>query len=427
MMKAAAALEDAPCCWLCLEEGPDASGQPLVRDCSCRGTSGFAHLSCMITNARHHGRQAVEDEGPYFELSTCFESCPNCKQLYQDNLHYEMLKALIAFVDEEFEDMEHRHLQVCSRRDTIRNVDVENEEDRSKGEAMVTKMLSVMEQLKNYDHWTMGDIKLEVSVYNAISNFYYRIETEEALNKSKLYEEMARDLFRKVGDEGGATIAERNIAAAEVKLSGDESKLDAIFNLDCLRERYEKLLTELGETDTITIDAGVTFARRLADECHAIEAERLLTKLVTTSRRVHGPNHSCTVYATTIFQNWCSVRGVVVKGEGDRIFEALRYENNGEMCVVEGPFLADGTRNRSEDRTLTVPSTDIIPAPGMPVVCIGLEGGEAHLNGKHGETRAFSRENDTFVFHIYFEEKDLEPAKIEPKNLRIIFELPPPE
>ena len=28
-------------CWWCLEEGPNEAGQPLVRDCSCRGSSGL--------------------------------------------------------------------------------------------------------------------------------------------------------------------------------------------------------------------------------------------------------------------------------------------------------------------------------------------------------------------------------------------------
>ena len=87
-----------------------------------------------------------------------------------------------------------------------------------------------------------------------------------------------------------------------------------------------------------------------------------------------------------------------MKGEGDRIFEALRYENDGEMCVVEGPFLADGTRNRSEDRTLTVPSTDIIPAPGMPVICIGLEGGEAHLMANMEKRELFLEKTTRLCF-----------------------------
>jgi hypothetical protein len=398
-----------------------------VRDCSCRGTSGFAHLSCMITNAHHLGEQAAKENGSHFALSKCFQVCTNCKQQYQNNLYYDMMKALIVFVDKEFEGIENGDLHVCSRRDVIRVVDVEKEQDRAEGEAMISKLLSILEEMKqSSDHWDMEgrDAKMEALAYNAISRFYKMIGTEEALNTAKLYEEKARDLYRQAGDEYEARTAEMNIAAIEIELSGDESKLDKLFDMDYLRGRYECLLEELGETDTQTIDAGVTFANMLADECHTIEAERLLSRLVATSRRVHGPDHSCTVYAASVIRNWCSVRGVVVQGEGERFFQALRYENDGEKCVVQGSFLADGSRNKSEEKILIVPSTDIIPAPGMPVICHGLEGDEAHLNGKLGEGREFSRENDKFMIHVHFEEEGLEPAKIEPKNLRIVFDLP---
>ena len=36
-------------CWICLEDGPDEKGEPLIRDCACRGeTSAGYHLSCII-------------------------------------------------------------------------------------------------------------------------------------------------------------------------------------------------------------------------------------------------------------------------------------------------------------------------------------------------------------------------------------------
>ena len=39
-MKAAKNLTDEATCWICLDSGPDEEGNPLVRDCSCRGNSG---------------------------------------------------------------------------------------------------------------------------------------------------------------------------------------------------------------------------------------------------------------------------------------------------------------------------------------------------------------------------------------------------
>ena len=69
---------DAPCCWLCLEEGPDESGAPLVRNCSCRGLSGFAHLSCLQKYAESEGRRAYDRAiiDPS-DVAKAFITCPN--------------------------------------------------------------------------------------------------------------------------------------------------------------------------------------------------------------------------------------------------------------------------------------------------------------------------------------------------------------
>ena len=47
-------------CYICLEDG---SQEGLVRGCSCRGASGFAHISCL---ARHWsmGSGCTDREGP---------------------------------------------------------------------------------------------------------------------------------------------------------------------------------------------------------------------------------------------------------------------------------------------------------------------------------------------------------------------------
>jgi hypothetical protein len=48
-------------CFICLGDGDDDEGGPLVRDCSCRGdNAGFAHLSCIIQYAEQKSKQAKE-------------------------------------------------------------------------------------------------------------------------------------------------------------------------------------------------------------------------------------------------------------------------------------------------------------------------------------------------------------------------------
>jgi hypothetical protein len=45
---------------LCLDGGDDEDGQPLRRDCACRGTdAGFVHLSCLTNYAETKSKQAL--------------------------------------------------------------------------------------------------------------------------------------------------------------------------------------------------------------------------------------------------------------------------------------------------------------------------------------------------------------------------------
>lgn len=43
-------------CWVCLDDEPDETGKPIVRDCSCRGDSGFAHASCILKYAEEKSK-----------------------------------------------------------------------------------------------------------------------------------------------------------------------------------------------------------------------------------------------------------------------------------------------------------------------------------------------------------------------------------
>ena len=43
-------------CWICLEEEADDSGEPLRRDCSCRGGSGWAHVACLVEYSKEKSK-----------------------------------------------------------------------------------------------------------------------------------------------------------------------------------------------------------------------------------------------------------------------------------------------------------------------------------------------------------------------------------
>ena len=107
------------CCWLCLGGGSDASGMPLVRNCSCRGSSGFAHLSCIICYAEIDGRNSYRSTG---NIGTAFQECPNCRQEFQNDLRYHLERARVLFVEREFSQDHMLHLHVLLHSNTTADI-----------------------------------------------------------------------------------------------------------------------------------------------------------------------------------------------------------------------------------------------------------------------------------------------------------------
>ena len=93
-----------------------------------------------------------------------------------------------------------------------------------------------------------------------------------------------------------------------------------------------------------TIVAGLKYATGLRIAHHCIEAERLVTKLATIGRRVHGPDRKNTIKAGLLEKR--KERYVIVCMPDSTTFQALRYENGGEVCVVTGPMTTPRQQRR---------------------------------------------------------------------------------
>ena len=64
------------------------------------------------------------------------------------------------------------------------------------------------------------------------------------------------------------------------------------------------------------------------------------------------------------------------------MFQDLRYENSGQICVVQGPITKP--RNKADERIYNVEWNLVVPAKGCAVICHGLLSA-SHLNGELGE------------------------------------------
>ena len=84
---------------LCLEEGLDQMGKPLVSDCSIRGEmAGFAHLSCIGKYAKKTCKQAAD--GNLSAFADPWDNFSNCKQTYQNQLLLDLSSAFVSYVEE---------------------------------------------------------------------------------------------------------------------------------------------------------------------------------------------------------------------------------------------------------------------------------------------------------------------------------------
>ncbi|KAK1740073.1 hypothetical protein QTG54_009023 [Skeletonema marinoi] len=413
---------DGASCWLCLEEGPDDSGAPLVRDCSCRGHSGFAHLPCRVKYAESKIKDLAK-RGAHIMSNMfdgkIFEHCPNCKQEYQNDLYYDMTKAQLAFIEREFIEVDRWYLRALKRRILI--LDGEKEADRIEGEEISAKMLTRIDKMKN-----SSDPPLHVlaGVYLDIGRFNFSVGTNRCLEKAKYYLEKARDIFKTSGDRELQLMVksiEGNIAAVEERLSGGSLPKKTESDLSDFRVRYNCLLQAFGTHDVRSIRMGSHLASGLSLANHTIEASRLLDRLVIISRRVHGSDHKETKNAELWWQR-LQLR-CVVWIRTDEMYQALRYENDGKSCVMV-PSNLDASRNVDDEETFSVPISEILFSLGTPVMLHGLKKA-AHLNGEIGDVREYCKLSDRWVVHL--EDKNLKPVKVKHENLRIVFDLPDPK
>ena len=144
--------------------------------------------------------------------------------------------------------------------------------------------------------------------------------------------------------------------------------------------------------------------------------------MIPICRRVHGCEHDHNKLIESRL-NTCKERivGLEVNNEA-RIFEALRYEDEGgeDQCVLQGPITKP--RNLEGETVLTVNANHLlIVKMGTPSICKGLNK-SSHLNGKLGDVRSYDSASERY--EVYFEDKSLKPVSVKRENLRIVFELP---
>jgi len=435
-------------CYFCLGEGPDDEGKPLVRDCSCRGDSaGFAHLSCLTKYAEQKSRAA----GDRNSFSDPWEICTNCKQSFQNQLSIDLASAFVSFAEANYghagkgndklrvlDSLRHKIVVLSTQCGTS------NKQLRYNAETTIftNEFLSIIDQTKKdfkmngwihmphdsekyeYYRWLCGNY--EAFGYYALGAMAQCDKSKEGFKIAITHFKKARAIYNLVGlTDEAKQMENRIVVATELQASNDPriiaSSTVTISMLQNLKNKYEQNLNIEGMNSEDTLRPGMHYASMLWAIHHFIEAERLATKLVPIIRRVHGPDHKSTIEADELLAKL--KRRYVSVLPDCKLFQALRYENDVEVCVVMGPVTVTEPRQVDDGKTYRVENRLLLPFAGCPVICHGLVSA-SHLNGELGEARTSTNTKTGFRLAVNFEKKSLKSVLIKPENLRIAFELP---
>ena len=139
-------------CYICLEDGPDEAGQPLIRACSCRGeTSAGYHLSCIISYAKAKTKEAVEKyeagDDDWDLFGDHWLECANCKQEYEDSLGIKLAKEMVAYVASLVSDPDTHYLHHEAQKDMLTRLSDIAEQARTVQQE-ITLLLSLWEVRK---------------------------------------------------------------------------------------------------------------------------------------------------------------------------------------------------------------------------------------------------------------------------------------
>lgn len=416
-------------CWICLEEGVDESGQPLRRDCSCRGANGFVHLPCIVKYAK---TKSTSDPRRY--LNEPWETCPSCKQHYQRDLALDMASAQVKFVEEDHPDINDILIvYALHQKVTILVTMMEygkNQHLRVEGKRAANKYLSTIKAQRALP-FRGGELSNDLDGYEGsalgfLGNLCMMEKTDAGYNMALLYYKKLKEHGERTGRGALVQMAEVCSSRAMDGLAGKQFYIQTKSDFEKINENYRHDAKIHGESAVGTLHAGVLLAKALKRSHRGIESERLLMRLFSISALTHGKEHEVTKRLERFLKKFSTriVSWLIMPEE--EIFQALRYVESSERYVIKGPAGVRGnwfeSRDESKENTELVHPEYLAYEAGTPVVCYGLKNA-SHLNGKIGDIRSINMKNGRY--QIYFEDTNLKPpmAEVRHQNVRIVFDL----
>ena len=388
----------------------------------------------MIEYAKQKSNQAAGKDLDKF--TEPWYHCPNCKQQFKSQLSLDLTSAFVSFADatyghpgnsynDKISVMEALRLRIKTIVDLLMQCLANNDNHPTsfelmegvpviEGKMLGKKLLAMVEKMTKEDSMQSWQYRFLRENYEASLCCFLALLNSDSAEEGIAFYKKARKVYGILGINHEANACQNSIDAFRIipDTGGSIETKAADTLVEITRKNYERLIELYGLTSEHALRYGVAYVGALRRAQRTIEAERLVIKLAADSRRVHGSEHSCTLYADK-YVGLCKKRYVVAM-PWNKIFQALRYDDDGDICVTEGQL--DDER---EDRF----TNDLIfPNPGCPVVCHGLVSA-LHLNGKLGEVKKFVNQPAGTRLEVHFDDKSQKPVFVKPENLRIPFEL----
>jgi hypothetical protein len=294
--------------------------------------------------------------------------------------------------------------------------------DRTKKDLNMSSWIHMPHDSEEYQYYKSLCVNYEAFAYDTLGNLLLRDISEKGFNMRITHFKKARAICNLFG----MTDAVKHVDTMILLQTNKQGEIDQNIStkaantvLQNLKNSYEHELNTNGMNSEFTIVIGISYVSLLWDLSYHLEAERIIIKVATASRQVHGPHHKHTIDAYELRAK-CTVR-CVVDVDNNKLFQAIRYENDGEICLVTGPVADE--RIIEDERIYHIASNLVIPRKGCAVICHGLVSA-SHLNGELGEVRYMKQDETGIRLGVNFEKKGVKSALVKPCNLRIAFELP---
>ena len=301
------------CCWICLGEGDDEHGMPLMRDCACRGDAGFSHPLCIAKYCRQKCDQ-IDSWDPHVCLEN-WSVCHNCKMQHRGLLGLGLAEIHVLSLKNEMpndpkvfgakKDVGCRLLD-CGHeiRDPGKNGCALARKDLRKAQHVFEDQVRILEAgVQGFDLRTtmvlVGD-----ALKRCANAHEWLGEVDSELSCYRRALDVTTDYINKFGRDGTAASLTVSINAEIERITGEKAPpLDEAF-IWGLKTDILTMTQDVGEDNEMVYNMQYELFGMLKSRNDDDEALDVITNLASRAKRTLGRDHNITkVYEAALSEH----------------------------------------------------------------------------------------------------------------------------